>query len=343
MALKRSLWRALLRATCLLAGTTCLAAEGASADSADAPPPATGNCPPRASAWEPKDGWQAAAQRATDHGLLWRLEKGGHVSWLYGTIHVARAEWMLPGPAIREALKQSDAVALELDLTDESATKRAFDTRKDAADARLMTGARSQRMNRLMTAACVTDPLAAKLRKLAPAMQLATLSALEVRADGLYPDFGIDLFLTGYAKRAQVPILPLETVEQQLRVLDEILPKKDQAQQIDSALDAMESGESRTQMLTLANAWADGDIGTLEHYPQWCDCLKTAADRRAFRHLVTDRNRAMADNIARAHTRGKRVFGAVGALHMIGPKGLPALLAARGFAVTPVVPPAASR
>lgn len=319
MALKRSLWRALLLATCLLAGTTCLAAEGASADSADAPPPATGNCPPRASAWEPKDGWQAAAQRATDHGLLWRLEKGGHVSWLYGTIHVARAEWMLPGPAIREALKQSDAVALELDLTDESATKRAFDTRKDAADARLMTGARSQRMNRLMTAACVTDPLAAKLRKLAPAMQLATLSALEVRADGLYPDFGIDLFLTGYAKRAQVPILPLETVEQQLRVLDEILPKKDQAQQIDS------------------------DIGTLEHYPQWCDCLKTAADRRAFRHLVTDRNRAMADNIARAHTRGKRVFGAVGALHMIGPKGLPALLAARGFAVTPVVPPAASR
>ncbi|MGE8202818.1 MAG: TraB/GumN family protein, partial [Variovorax sp.] len=43
------------------------------------------------------------------------------------------------------------------------------------------------------------------------------------------------------------------------------------------------------------------------------------------------------DGIERLHFGGKRVFAAVGALHMIGPQGLPALMAARGFTVTAVL------
>jgi uncharacterized protein len=41
----------------------------------------------------------------------------------------------------------------------------------------------------------------------------------------------------------------------------------------------------------------------------------------------------LADSIAALHRGGERVFAAVGALHMFGPQGLPALLAARGFEV----------
>ena len=65
------------------------------------------------------------AQRASEHGLLWRIEKNGHTSWLYGTLHVARADWMLPGPAVRSALQQVDSIALELDLLDKG-TRRQF-------------------------------------------------------------------------------------------------------------------------------------------------------------------------------------------------------------------------
>ncbi|WP_426399954.1 TraB/GumN family protein [Ralstonia sp. R-29] len=338
MARNRTTWRALAAALGLLVGIGTATAQ-------DTPPPTStpDNCPPPATSFVPKDGWAAAAQRATDHGLLWRIEKDGHTSWLYGTIHVARADWMLPGPTLRDALKHSDAIALELDLLDKGDSRKALEAGTTNDERRLLTGRRGQRFNKLLATSCLPEPVLTQIRKFQPTLQLASLAVLGVRTDGLYPDFGIDLFLTTYAKGAKVPIVPLETLSEQMRVLNEIVPKNEMAQQFDTVLDAIESGEARTETLTLANAWAESDLDTLEHYPQWCDCLKTPSDKRAFQRLVTNRNRAMAENIARVHDSGQRVFGAVGALHMIGPKGIPALLAARGFTVTPVLPPASGR
>ena len=73
-------------------------------------------------------------------------------------------------------------------------------------------------------------------------------------------------------------------------------------------------------------------------YESWCDCLKTDADRRAMRRLLDDRNPALAESIDALHGGGKQVFAAVGSLHMIGPKGLPALLAQRGYQVERIEP-----
>ena len=49
------------------------------------------------------------------------------------------------------------------------------------------------------------------------------------------------------------------------------------------------------------------------------------------------RNPAMAERIAALHGEGRRVFAAVGALHMTGAQGLPRLLRERGFTVERVV------
>ncbi len=336
MAHHRTTWRTLMAALCLLTGIGAAAAQ-------EAPAQASSNCPPPAASFIPKDGWAAAAQRATDHGLLWRIEKGGHTSWLYGTIHVARADWMLPGPLVRDALKHSDAIALELDLLDKDANSNTPAARTTNEDRRLLAGQRGERFNKLLAAACLPEPALVQIRKFQPTLQLASLAVLGVRTDGLYPDFGIDLFLTTYAKSQHLPVVPLETLAEQMRVLNEIVPKNEMVEQFDTVLEAIESGEARTQTMMLANAWAESDLDALEHYPQRCDCLKTPSDKRAFKRLVTNRNRAMAENIARVHASGQRVFGAVGALHMIGPKGIPALLAARGFTVTPILPAQASR
>ena len=54
--------------------------------------------------------------------------------------------------------------------------------------------------------------------------------------------------------------------------------------------------------------------------------------------MLDDRNPGLADGIDRLHREGRRVFAAVGALHMAGPRGLLRLLAARGFTVERLAP-----
>ena len=49
--------------------------------------------------------------------------------------------------------------------------------------------------------------------------------------------------------------------------------------------------------------------------------------------MLDARNPGMAAGIAALHESGQKVFAAVGSLHMIGPSGLPALMAHRGYRV----------
>jgi uncharacterized protein YbaP (TraB family) len=57
------------------------------------------------------------------------------------------------------------------------------------------------------------------------------------------------------------------------------------------------------------------------------------ADRAFIKRLNDDRNPGLANRIDALHGEGRRVFAAVGALHMTGAMGLPRLLAQRGFRV----------
>ena len=75
------------------------------------------------------------------------------------------------------------------------------------------------------------------------------------------------------------------------------------------------------------------DLDELANYERWCECVVGDDDRRLMKRLLDDRNGGLADGIDALHREGRRVFAGVGVLHMVGPKGLPALLAARGFQV----------
>ncbi|VTU17887.1 TraB family protein [Variovorax sp. PBL-E5] len=323
-----------LRAGAVFCGAGLVFAAGA-AQAAPAGESASPACPPAAVMPDlSRDGLAAAMQRAVDRGILWRIDKDGHSSWLYGTLHLGEADWMFPGPTVRRAMAESDTVALELDPLD-PATQAAFAAPIDeAAAARVLTPERRRRLDRQAARACVPE---ATLARMPPVLQATTLALLSARTDGLYAQFGSEAFLSGLARGRGKPVVALETAAAQWKALIGG-SEADQGEQVDAALDELEAGQSAAKTSELAQAWAHSDGSKLDRYAQWCGCMDTAADRRMLRRLLDDRNPHLADGIARLHAEGQRVFGAVGALHMIGPLGLPALMAARGFRVTRMLP-----
>jgi uncharacterized protein YbaP (TraB family) len=276
---------------------------------------------------------QTGLRNARDRGFLWRIVKDGRSSYLYGTVHVAKLDWVFPGPKTMQALNASDTVALELDLLDPALQRRMADAiaaRHEPA----LPAALTQRLQRQAQAECIAPEA---LAGLGPILQIATLSSLVGRRDGIDPAYGIDLFIASLAHTAKKNTVSLETPELQLETLTND-PDTPLAALVESGLDELESGRARPLLNRLVRIWADADDAELGRYESWCDCLKTDADRRAMRRMLDDRNPALAAGIDALHASGQQVFAAVGSLHMIGPKGLPALLAERGYRIERIKP-----
>jgi uncharacterized protein len=301
------------------------------ADAASAPAGTAAACPPVAQAPTPEQ-IEAAQRDARDRGFLWRISKQGRSSYLFGTLHLGRMPWVFHGPRLREAVAQTDTLALEIDLTDPALLQHP----PAAATAPMpLTDALRTRLSRQIAAACVPE---SALQRLNPLMQAITLTVLAARWEGLDASFAQEIVLATAARMQQRPIVSLESAQSQLAVL---LPADAAESQrlLDQALEQLEKGRARPLLRRLAEAWAEGRFDEIENYESWCECADTPQDRAFLRRLNDERNTPMAERIDAMHAAGKRVLVAVGALHMTGEQGLPRLMAARGYTVQRLVPP----
>ncbi len=269
---------------------------------------------------------QAAQANARDRGVLWRLQRDGHVSHLFGTVHVGRLEWLLPGPQVREALRDSDALAVEVDITD-PANSAAFVAA--LAPARTLPQALQARVEQVAQQECADGKA---LQSLPPLLQAALLELMAARRDGFETALAQDLVLTGAARSGGLPVHSLESAALQAMALTPPQPGAGE-RLLQRALDDLQAGHSRPVMVRMAAAWERGDLDDLAAFPAWCRCVKNDEDRALFKRLNDDRNPHLARRIAALHGEGQRVFAAVGILHMTGPQALPLLLAREGFVV----------
>lgn len=275
---------------------------------------------------------KADSAAAQDFGMLWHLQRDGRTSYLYGSMHIGRPSWSRPGPALQEALQKVDVLALELDGSD-SRTQAAL-ARSSRADKTALPAQLQARLEAQSRAACLP---AQALAPMHPMLQLSTLTVLMARWDGLDMAYGQELMLTREAQARGLPIVGLERAEDQMQAL---IPKDRKAllRSLDEGLRQLEQGRVRPALLRLANAWERGDLGELQRYEQWCDCVQSEEDRAWLRRLNDGRNPQLAAGITSLHRSGLSVLAAVGALHMSGPQALPQLLAAQGFSVQQVHP-----
>lgn len=142
---------------------------------------------------------------------------------------------------------------------------------------------------------------------------------------GLSPESGIDIVLLKRAQTQNLPILELESISQQLAMM-ESLPDHGE----DILLTTLRDWEKmQSQLSCLISAWKAGDhqhlLALLEDSQ-----YSAATDSK----LIYERNQNWAYQLTH-HTNYQQgtYLVVVGALHLLGKQGLPALLEKQGFTV----------
>ena len=260
-----------------------------------------------------------------DRGLLWRATRDGRSVYLFGTLHVGKPSWRKLGPLTSAALRASDLLALEVDPNDPALLQAMADTRPPQP----LPQPLQQRLTQAFERACLATEALAMLH---PVLQATTLTVMEARWLGMDASYAMEQVLSAQVRTLGRRVVALESAATQIQAL--VPSDEGEARQLlDQSLQQLEDRSARRVLDRLALAWEQGDLATLEDYGKWCECAADEADRALLRKLNDDRNGPLADGIESHHQQGRRVFAAVGALHMTGPQSLPRLLAQRGFKV----------
>ncbi len=292
-----------------------------------APTHAKTDCPPVAQA-PTQAQLKEGMQNAKDRGALWRISKDGRTSYLFGTLHLGQMAWAFPGPKLMQALRETQVLAVEVDITS-PATQTEMGVAMQAAAKVELTPKDQARLDALADVACIPRGALAPLH---PIMQGITYVVLSGRSVGLDAAWGQEPNLIGFARAQGRPVVSLETITGQMAVLlpaDPVAARKG----FDRLLDDLEKGNSAGELQRMAQAWERGDLEFISSLEKLCDCVPTDEQREFNRILNDERNPGLADRIAEEHAKGKPILAAVGLLHMTGPKALPPLLTQRGFTV----------
>lgn len=261
------------------------------------------------------------------HPAFWLVEgPKGEKAWLLGTIHALPRPVDWRSARIDAAIGEADLLVLEVaDITDDSKTAQAFAALSKSPglpplNLRVPENLRPELADELRQGGIKAGALDS-YETWAAALMLQNALAANGESD---TGNGID---RAVAKAWKGPVAEFEGATAQLAIFDR-LPEHQQRALLGAVLT---EGPGRTKQLkSLQMAWARGDMDLIARTTDE-DFGKEPALREA---LLLGRNRAWTTKVEAMLAQGSRPFIAVGAAHLAGPDGLPAMLAARGWKVT---------
>lgn len=267
------------------------------------------------------------ASAAYDKGLVWRIErKGAPPSFLFGTLHDDDERVTRLAPQAQRALDRSKRFAVEL-IDDQEAValfRRAM-VRKEPRLDTLLGEADWPRYDARLAAHGMPRDARAHLRP------WAALLILVRPAES--PGIVLDKLLLLEAGNRGKDIVALETIDEQIAAMND-LPEESQL----ALLRHAEANYERIQQsfAALRDAYLARDLAAIWKLNR--DMMAGGNEiephnARFLDSLLFRRNQRFAERLVPLLDQGG-TFAAFGALHLYGPRGVPALLAARGYKVT---------
>ncbi|EJN05476.1 TraB/GumN family protein [Herbaspirillum sp. YR522] len=275
----------------------------------------------------------SAHAAAPARGALWRISDGTRSLYLFGTIHVGQPDFYPLEPRIMEALQAAPALALELDPARQGVMQQAVQRYGLLPGGQRFTDvlppALAQRTQAALRQAGLPQ---APLQHLRPWMLAITLTVQAFEAAGFQTALAVDNHLADVMRRRGRPVLELESAEQQLGLLG-ALGTSDEQQFLADTVDDLEDAQGNRRLSALVDAWRHADHAALQRALEELHQEDSFANRFALEVLLEGRNPGLADRIAALLMQYDKAVAAVGILHLVGPRGIPALLRQKGLVV----------
>lgn len=270
---------------------------------------------------------KAPSAEAT-RGLLFEIKSGSKTAYLFGSIHIAKADFYPMSPKVEAAYMQADTVAVEADTSDPAATQ--------AMMPKLMYTA-PDKLEKHLSAATWNDfkavfgPGAEQMQALKPFM-ISSAIAMQIGMQlGFDPMQGIDMHFIKRAKADKKTLVELESLGFQADIVSNLTDEESDAL-IASLIDSIKKREMASELQKIVDAWKAADTEAVAKL--FVDSAnKNPGSKRLMKMLMDDRNEGMVSKINQMMKEGKKLFVVVGAGHLAGEKSVVDLLKKQGLEV----------
>lgn len=272
---------------------------------------------------------QAVPATAFTQGLLWKVERAGvKPSYLFGTVHSEEPRVLNVPAVVQQAFDAAQSFTMEV-LLDDSATQQMMSRMFLPAgqDLQMLLGQPLfVRTSQLMLEHGTPAEVVLRMK---PWVVFTTLS-LPKPETGLF----LDIALQANAVRQGKPVYGLETIDEQLRVFDEIAVP-DQIILLEEAVE--NHAQLKRDLQQVIERYLARDLAGMEQLSdeesERLGNPRLVAD--AEYRLIDERNVRMVERMASRLHEGN-AFVAMGALHLPGERGVLRLLQQRGYRVSAV-------
>lgn len=273
-----------------------------------------------------RDTQPSAAALAGGFPALYEIigSDGALEGWLFGTIHSLPNDVVWRSPRFDDVVDDADFLIVEVaNLADKAVltqtfTSMAFDSAPPVPIRQRVSADMRVALDRLFYDGGISQSHYDAMESWAAALAISQLASQGK------PENGADrALISDFARRR---VVELEGVQAQLAIFDG-LPEAEQRDLLESVV--MEASRRAEQADELAVSWKSGDLEALEEE----SARGILADPELRESLLTERNRSWAEALATRLSASERPLIAVGAGHLLGKDGLPALLEDRGYRV----------
>ncbi len=281
-----------------------------------------------------------AAAAPTGAPLLWRVKGPKATIYLFGSVHILRANMHWMDPRLYSAFDSASEVWFEVPDPKVKPHIKPLTEKAFAGKPVLFNGLTDQEKAELEQALRPFDfdydpDRAARVK---PEIAAGIVDALASTAMGYQFDRGADMSLLSLARTNKKPIHGFETVDEQVGFLNE-LSLQDHVDGTTALKRALATYAGRlspdgTDITTMAACWRSGN--------EACITRDVLTERQTtpgeYDVLLRRRNATWIPRIEAMAKGTSTVFITVGCAHLVGPDGLVAQLRAAGYAVERVDP-----